>query len=187
MNINRIALAAFATTLCISPAAYAEDSERETPIEEYELAQKTDPLPGAVKSYLAQLEDIDHRYPDSGKVDIDQFMAAEGESLALGYCGALGFNGACVVEEKDGEETFVALDSSSATPMAEGRGKWWEWLLNHLFNVGVIQTRVLSELRCAAHGRECAAFGGRGVRPAPRAAVGAEFSLPLALPVRQQT
>ena len=56
MNINRIALAAFATTLCISPVAYAEDSERETPIEEYELAQKTDPLPEAVKAYLAQLE-----------------------------------------------------------------------------------------------------------------------------------
>ena len=138
MNINRIALAAFATTLCVSPVVYAEDSEGETPIEEYELAQKTEPLPEAVKAYLAQLDDLDRRYPDSAEVDVDQFMAAEGESLALGYCGALGFKGACAVEEKDGAETFVELDSGAVARGAEGKTKWWEWLLDHLFNVGVI-------------------------------------------------
>jgi len=45
---------------------------------------------------------------------------------------------------------------------------------------------VLPQLRRTPHGRECAASRGGGVRPAPGAAMGAEFSLSLALPVRQQ-
>jgi hypothetical protein len=138
MKINRIAAAFFSTALCISSTAFAENSEAETPPEEYDLARQTNPLPPAVKAYIAQLEDIDLRYPDSGAVDVDQFMAAEGESLALGYCGVLGFKGACTVVVNDGVESFVALDTTAAARGTEGRTKWWEWLLNHLFNVGVI-------------------------------------------------
>ena len=40
------------------------------------------------------------------------------------------------------------------------------------------------ELRRPAHGQECAASGGGGVRPAAGAAIGAEFPVPIALPVR---
>jgi hypothetical protein len=48
------------------------------------------------------------------------------------------------------------------------------------------EARVLPELRRATHGRECAAPGRGGVRPAACAAMGAELSVPLAFPVRQQ-
>ncbi|EHC71416.1 transposase InsE [Salmonella enterica subsp. enterica serovar Montevideo str. S5-403] len=48
------------------------------------------------------------------------------------------------------------------------------------------EARLLPQLRGAAHGRERAAPGGGGVWPAAGAAMGAEFSVPAALPVRQQ-
>ncbi len=130
---------ALAIGVAISPLALAEDSEGETPPEELELALKYQEIPEAAKVFVAYLQDLDKRYPDSAEVDIGQFMESEGETLALNYCAANGIDGACApVDAKDGTTSLVALDDGAYARGTEGRSKWWEWLLNHAFNVGVI-------------------------------------------------
>ena len=133
---------AIAVSCVFSPIVLAENSEAETPPEEYELARQTNPMPASVKSFIARVQDIDMRYPDSGSVDIDAFMAAEGEQLALSYCGAMGFKGACTVELKNGIEGFVAVDANAVARGAAGKEKWWQWLFDHLFNIGVIPEKA---------------------------------------------
>ncbi len=163
-NLLGVAIAAFCT---FPPIVLAESSEAETPPADYDLARQTNPMPDAVKSFIARLQDIDARYPDSGAVDIDTLIAAEGEQLALSYCGALGFKGACTVESQNGVETFVPVDATALTRMTESKTKWWQWLLDHLFNIGVIpenaacpapfaltQIRMDDEDRRNANGRE---------------------------------
>lgn len=115
-----------------SMTAFAEDSEKETPPEEQE-AKLREEVPEAVKTYLTYIEDLDRRYPDSGKVDVDRFLAEEGEKAASLYCGALGFDAGCTIGEKGGKAQFVALDATRI-----GRADWWSWLRDHLFNIGVI-------------------------------------------------
>ena len=134
---NSLRMAIIASSM-FSTMVFAENSEAETPPDEYELARQTNPMPDAVKTFISGLQDMDARYPDSGAVDIDAFMAAEGERLALNYCGAMGFKGACTVEMKDGIDTFIPVSAAASTRTAQGRGKWWQWLFEHLFNVGVI-------------------------------------------------
>lgn len=138
MNTTRANLLACAIALCLTTPAFAEDSEKETPPEEYELAASIDHMPEAAKSYLAKLQSIDQRYPDSGEIDIEQFVAQEGEGLALDYCAVLGFKGACTVEPDGESERMVALDEGAVARMEAGKTKWWEWLIERLFNVGVI-------------------------------------------------
>ncbi|TXH72711.1 MAG: hypothetical protein E6Q88_05930 [Lysobacteraceae bacterium] len=138
MNRMPARLLTCAIAMCLVSPAFAENSEKETPPEEYELAARTEPMPEAVKHYVSRLQNIDLRYPDSAEVDIDRFMAEEGEALALDYCAVLGFKGACTVESEAGAERMVALDDTTVARMDAGKTKWWQWLIERLFNVGVI-------------------------------------------------
>lgn len=129
------ALCALAATF--SPLAFAEDSQEETPQEERDLAAKLVPETQAQQKFREYAADLERRYPDSGQVDPEKFLNEEGETYALLYCQAIGFEGACVVEGKEGEEQFVAY-----RPAQKAAGKaalaWWNWLNLRLFSVGVI-------------------------------------------------
>ena len=141
MNKPIVSTLALALALCITPQASAEDSEYEPTAEEIAIDDQYADLPESVKTYLAYLEDIDHRYPDSGEIDVETFMALEGEQLASRYCGALGFDGACAPAETGDEPgAFRAVDPAAyaRTPNGTASGKWWNWLWEHLFNIGVI-------------------------------------------------
>jgi hypothetical protein len=132
-------LIALAIGMVISPSAFAENSEGNMSPEEQKLAQKYQEIPEAAKVFVAYLQDLDKRYPDSAEVDIGKFMASEGETLALKYCAANGIDGACApADGKDGRTSLVALDDLAYARGANARGTWWEWLLDHAFNVGVI-------------------------------------------------
>jgi hypothetical protein len=130
---------ALAVALAIPSLAYAEDSEKETPPEEQEVAIQYQEIPEAAKEFVAYLQDIDRRYPDSGEVDIGKFIEAEGEKLALQYCAANGIDGPCApADTKDGTTSLLAVDTDAYARAADGKSKWYEWLWNHSFNVGVI-------------------------------------------------
>ncbi|MGH8080573.1 MAG: hypothetical protein ACREP7_08365 [Lysobacter sp.] len=135
MNKKVLAGALCALIVGLPLSALAEDSEKESPLEEWQLAQQTDPMTDQVKKFVSVLEDLDRRYPDSGKVDVDKFMETEGEGVALSYCQVLGFEGACVIESKGDEEIFVPYQASKSAKAAKS---WWSWLSDRLFNVGVI-------------------------------------------------
>ncbi|TXH73838.1 MAG: hypothetical protein E6Q88_04940 [Lysobacteraceae bacterium] len=114
----------------------AEDSERETPPEELKIAE-VETIPNAAEEWMDYLQDLDRRYPDSGKVDLERFAAEEGEKVASLYCKAAGFDGPCAPEGKDGQARFAAIPASKGIV----RANWWDWIWNHLFNVGVIPER----------------------------------------------
>ncbi|MEI2431534.1 MULTISPECIES: hypothetical protein [Lysobacter] len=117
-------------------SAWAEDSEKESPPEEWELAERSDPMTEPVKKFLKVLEDLDRRYPDSAKIDVARFMETEGEAVAQAYCNVLGFDGPCVPEDRKGDEVFVAYSPEhSAAKRALG---WWDWLTMRFTNVGII-------------------------------------------------
>jgi hypothetical protein len=108
--------------------------------EELRLAEKYAEVPEPAKEFVRHLQRLDTRYPDSANVDIDTFMAVEGETLALKYCGANGIESACAPTiMPDGNSGLMAVDPETygRTYGAES-DDWWVWLLNHLFNVGVI-------------------------------------------------
>jgi len=136
MNKKVLVAALCALVVGLPLSSWAEESEQESPKEEWELAAATDPTPPPVKKFASILEDLDRRYPDSGQVDVEKFMEAEGEGVALSYCAVLGFDGACVIEEKEGEEFFVPY--VPAKTAAKGLLRWWGWLEPRLFSVGVI-------------------------------------------------
>ena len=137
MKRNRIALAVCVTTMLFSGIAMADGSEKETPLEELELKLTELDLPEAVKQHVAYVEDLDLRYPDSGKVDTKRFMEEEGEKFALSYCKAAGFDGPCTVDEKGNVSKYISVGSTASKPDV-GRSGWASWVWNHLFNVGVI-------------------------------------------------
>lgn len=117
----------------------AENSEKETPQEEQDAKAKEIEVSRAGDEFVAYLQDLDRRYPDSGKVDVDRLMAEEGERAATLYCKAIGFDGPCAPAEKEGVQRFASVDATStAKGGGFGRSNWWDWLLSHLFNVGVI-------------------------------------------------
>jgi hypothetical protein len=126
MKKQCITLAIIAALCGFAANAYAEDSDGETPIEEYDLAKQIAHLTPEAKEYITYLEDIDRRYPDTGDIDIQQFVADEGEKIAIRYCGALGFDSACAVETKDGVESFVAVDAEAYEHSSQGKSNWWE-------------------------------------------------------------
>ena len=144
MHIHRnkigASILAIAIGAAVSPLALAEKSEGETPVEEQELAMKYQEMPEAAKLFVAYLQDLDKRYPDSAEVDIDAFMEIEGEKLALHYCAANGIDGACApVDAKDGTTTLLPVSTADYARGVSIRGSnWWQWLYNHSFNVGVI-------------------------------------------------
>lgn len=128
-----VAACAIGFSLSYSAVAVADESERETPPEEQEAKAREQAATDTGREFLAYLEELDRRYPDSGKVDVDRFVAEEGERAASLYCKAVGIDGPCTIEEEGGKTRFVPLASTDM-----GRTDWWNWLLNHLFNVGVI-------------------------------------------------
>ncbi len=129
---------ALAVTMTLSSAAFAENSEKETPNEEQALAQELQGIPEIAKPFIAYLQDIDRRYPDSAQVDIKAFIAKEGEQLALTYCAANGVDGPCAPQDaRDGTTTFVPVGNLYSRA-AEGKGTWYGWLYDHSFNIGVI-------------------------------------------------
>lgn len=151
MNKKVLAFAWCALALAMSPAAMAEDSQEETPQEERDAAEKLEPVPERLKAWLDYSADLDRRYPDTAQVDTDKFMSEEGEAYALAYCKAAGFDGPCVVEVKDEQETLVPYvpgkQVSGKQAPAQGAQAdsaqvkalfWWNWLWPRLFSVGVI-------------------------------------------------
>ncbi|GAB3351900.1 hypothetical protein [Lysobacter tyrosinilyticus] len=115
----------------------AEDSEGETPPDEQEVAKLYSEMPKAVQAFVEYLQDLDARYPDSGKVDPQALIDAEGETFALHYCAAAGIDGPCV-PSTDAEGNDTLLPVKTATARGELDGKWFDWLLDHTVNVGVI-------------------------------------------------
>jgi hypothetical protein len=137
-TLSKIVLS-LSAALALAATARAEDSEAESSREEYDLAASLDPLPPAAARYLAQLAEIDARFPDGAAVDTEALLAAEGERLALAYCATIGFDAGCTLTTVDGVERFVSLDDAGANSAAGAKGSsWWEWIKSHLFNVGVI-------------------------------------------------
>lgn len=126
-----------ALAAAFSPLAFAEDSQEETPQEERDLAAELVPENDAQRKFREYAEDLERRYPDSGQVDTEKFMNEEGETYALLFCQSIGFEGACVVEGKEGEEQFVAYRPERAA----AKSTWWNWLGLRLFSVGVIPDR----------------------------------------------
>lgn len=136
MKRNYLAGIVCVAMIGFSATAFADESEKETPQEEQEAKARELETPEAVKIYYAYLEDLDRRYPDSAEVNVDRFMVEEGELAALTYCNAIGIDGPCTIEGEGEEARFVPLGSTAAS--ATRGSRWWDWLLNHLFNVGVI-------------------------------------------------
>ncbi len=142
MHISRnkigTSILALAIGVAMSPLALAEKSEGETPPEEQELANQYADIPEAAKIFIANLQDLDERYPDSGKVDMNRLMAEEGERLALSYCAAVGVDGPCMPSrDKEGNDTFIPVETSTAVRRSS-LSQWFQWLWGHSFNVGVI-------------------------------------------------
>ncbi|MFZ2754634.1 MAG: hypothetical protein WAZ48_14470 [Lysobacteraceae bacterium] len=137
MKKNNLAVVVFATIVMFSPMVLADGTEIDTPPEEQDAKAKEIAASKAGDEFVAYLEDVDRRYPDSGKVDVDRFMAEEGEKVASLYCATLGFNGPCAPVATGGKTTFAPIALKAAGPDV-GRSDWWNWLWNHLFNVGVI-------------------------------------------------
>ncbi|QWP78403.1 hypothetical protein J5226_08430 [Lysobacter sp. K5869] len=138
-------LALCALAAAFSQAAWAEDSQEETPQEERDFAAKLIPMSEAQKMFVEYTLELEKRYPDSAQVDPEKFLNEEGETYALLYCRSLGFEGACVVESQDGVDRFVAY-SPAQKVSANTAGKavsfvWWNWLNLRLFSVGVIPDR----------------------------------------------
>jgi len=113
-------------------------------------------------------------------------LAAEDRSL-LGYareefraflrCGMLDYGFLRVVYEQCHANKFVW--SEFEQPQAGPKGVGQEARSNGCWRSPARRV-VLPQQRRAAHGRECALLGGRGVRPAAGAAVAAEFSVSVA-------
>jgi hypothetical protein len=137
---NRVAPLALTIALALGAPtlALAEDSEGETPPEEQELANKYADIPFAVKNFIAILQDLDNRYPDSGKVDMDRLIAEEGETIGLAYCAAVGVDGPCMPsKDRQGNDVFVPVSANTAA-RSTSTSRWFNWLLSHTINVGVI-------------------------------------------------
>jgi hypothetical protein len=118
--------------------AYAEDSEKETPKEEQQEKQVELDLPDAVVEHIAYLQELQERYPDTSKLDIDALLEQEGEKAALIYCKAIGFDGPCSIDEATGQTEFKPL-SETQVYSRSSQAKWWSWLnASNFLAVGVI-------------------------------------------------
>lgn len=129
-----------ALAAAFSPLAFAEDSQEETLQEERDFAATLEAMPAPVKKFVDYIGELDRRYPDSAQVDPEKFLSGEAETFALLYCQAIGFQGPCVVESKDGVETFVA--HAPAAKAAKAAARWWSWLDPRLYSIGVIPERT---------------------------------------------
>ncbi len=123
---------AFALPFACPSLAFAEGSERDTPLDEQKDHALETTLPKAVQLFVDYMQDFDRRYPDSGDVDVDQVIAEEGEMIATLYCDAIGVGAPCAPVGDDGG--FVATGGATA----RGVEDWWEWLATQSLNVGVI-------------------------------------------------
>jgi hypothetical protein len=130
----RIPMLACALALALPGAVFAEGSEKATPLDEQKQQLAEADLPDAVKLYISYMQDFDARYPDSALVDTTQVIAEEGEIMASLYCNAIGINGPCAPDSTTGD--FVAVGADATARL--GDGKWWVWLENVAYNIGVI-------------------------------------------------
>ncbi|MBX9400276.1 hypothetical protein K4L06_03070 [Lysobacter sp. BMK333-48F3] len=142
MNKNVLGLALLALAAAASPSAFAEDSQEETPQEERDYAATLEQMPPRIKAFADHMAELDRRYPDSAQVDPEKFLTEEGEGVALRYCQAIGFDGPCVVEIRDGQEVFVPYVPAAAKTAKASLARWWAWLDPRLFSIGVIPERL---------------------------------------------
>lgn len=139
-RITQASLGALATAiaLAMAPQVFAEDSEKETPVEEQEAKIAELDLPQAVIDHIAYLEDLEERYPDVGKIDPEALLEQEGEKAALLYCKAIGFDGPCTIDESKEDASFEAVDLATLSS-ARVANNWWRWLSADIFTaIGVI-------------------------------------------------
>jgi hypothetical protein len=129
---------AMAIALAMAPQVFAEDSEKETPVEEQEAKLAELDLPQAVIDHIAYLEDLEERYPDVSKIDPKALLEQEGEKAALLYCKAIGFEGPCTIDESKEDARFEAVDLATLTS-ARMADNWWRWLNADIFTaIGVV-------------------------------------------------
>lgn len=148
MHTKLLPLALGAILLGCATQAVAENSEAETPPEEQKAKDaEVNDVPQAVIDHIAYLEELEARYPDMGKVDVEALVEQEGEKAALLYCKAIGFDGPCTIDETKEDARFVAVDGG--TVAAKGTAlRWWSWLSASNFTaVGVIpETRACASV-----------------------------------------
>jgi hypothetical protein len=136
MKTPAIPLLVLAIAMTQSPRVLAENSESEATPEDLALAAAESGMPPAVSAYIQYIDDLDRRYPDGVSVtDVDRFLSTEGETAALKYCNAIGINGPCVLAGQGEQTRFVAAPNNPNGPNGDD---WWNWIRNHLYNVGVI-------------------------------------------------
>jgi hypothetical protein len=136
---KNLALLALSAAFAMPHVAAAEDSEKETPEEERKAKEaELNDFPQAVIDHIAYLEELEARYPDMGKVDIEALVEQEGEKAALLYCKAIGFDGPCTIDETKENASFEPVDPSSISSKGTAL-RWWGWLKASNFTaVGVI-------------------------------------------------
>lgn len=135
----KLALLALAVAFALPQIAVAENSEEETPPEEQkEKEAELSNIPQAVIDHIAYLEELEARYPDMGKVDVEALVEQEGEKAALLYCKAIGFDGPCTIDESKEDARFEAVEEGAISAKGAER-RWWGWLNAANFTaVGVI-------------------------------------------------
>ena len=125
--------AVLAAALSLSARVQAENSERDTPPQEREIAY-AETVSKEAQAWIDYLQDLDRRYPDSGKANPERVLAEEGEKAALLYCRAIGFDGPCTIETATGQERFV--DARDARGIV--KAGWSDWLWTLFSRIGVI-------------------------------------------------
>lgn len=129
---RRLAPIACALALVLPSAAFAENSENETPADEQAQQLNEIELPEAVQLFVDYLQDLDARYPYTSEFDATTVIDQEGEMIATLYCQAIGLDGPCA---PDARGNYVPVGGATARG---GDGKWWVWLQNIAYSIGVI-------------------------------------------------
>ena len=136
----RYSLLTCALALALPAVAFADGSARDTPVSEQKQQLDEANLPAAVIDFIAYVQEFDARYPDSGAVDVEQVLSAEGETFATLYCKAIGIDGPCAPNQDSDVGGFVPVGGSAGGIAArvEDPQVWWEWLIYNDGQVGVI-------------------------------------------------
>jgi hypothetical protein len=138
MQMKLLPLALSALVFAYAGPTLADGSENETPEEERKAKEaELNDIPQAVIDHIAYLEELQARYPDMGKVDVAALVEREGETAALLYCKAIGFDGPCAIDESKEDAQFEAVAIEGAS--AKTASGWWRWLnAGNFTSVGVI-------------------------------------------------
>jgi hypothetical protein len=130
-NARRLVPLACALALALPGAAFAENSENDTPLDEQAQHAGEGELPASVQLFVSYLKDLDTRYPSSSDFDPTTVIDQEGETIATLYCAAIGIDGPCAPDAKG---NYVPFNGGTARL----EGEWWLWLYNFVYSVGVI-------------------------------------------------